>query len=442
MADCSTKMAESLADVVKQIVLEVAKGKAPRTLGELEIAIREATQAVRQAWLEMWLAELGEKRSDPEVPCPCGEQASYVRMRDGVVLTIFGRVSIKRAYYLCPHCHKGQYPLDAELDFEAGQMSPQLMSLAGLVGAELPFQRASRLIESLCGNTLSENSVREATERMGQEVAGQEAEWEAESQDVVALRRHDHHPEDEKPDRLYGSIDGVSVPVGNEWRELKIGSWYREGPRTEEETPPAKDISYYCDITTADEFGSLLWATGYQRWADQARELIFVADGAAWIWRLVSTYFPQAVQIVDWYHAVEYIAPIGNAAFGENSAQSREWRDQVIDDLWEGRFDRVLEALNEWADHPQAGQAAYKATTYYTNNRHRMRYADFRAKGYRIGSGTAESACKQIGAQRLKVAGARWSEQGARDTAKARATLLSGHWNSISSRLGAYPLAA
>jgi hypothetical protein len=435
-------MAELLADFAKQMVMNVVKGKGPRTMGELECVIREETQAMMQAWLEMWLAELGEKRRGPEVPCPCGEQARYVRMRDGVILSIFGRVSIRRAYYVCPHCHKGQYPLDSELGFEAGQMSPQLMSLAGLVGAELPFQRATKLMQSLCGITLSENSVREATERMGREVAGQEAEWEAESQDVAALRRHDRHPEDDKPDRLYGSIDGVLVPVGKDWRELKIGSWYREGPRTEEETPPARDISYYCDITTADEFGPLFWATGYQRLADQARELIFVADGAVWIWHLVSTYYPQAVQIVDWYHAVEYIAPIGNAAYGENSTQSKEWQEQVTDDLWEGRFDRVLEAFKEWVDHPQAGQATCRAITYYTNNRHRMRYPEFRAKGYRIGSGTAESACKQIGAQRLKVAGARWSEQGARDTAKARAALLSGHWNSISSRLGAYPLAA
>jgi hypothetical protein len=71
-----------------------------------------------------------------------------------------------------------------------------------------------------------------------------------------------------------------------------------------------------------------------------------------------------------------------------------------------------------------------------------MRYPDFRAQGYRIGSGTVESACKQIGTQRLKVAGARWSEEGARKTAKARAALLSGHWNQISARLGAVPLAA
>ncbi len=319
--------------------------------------------------------------------------------------------------------------------------------MAGWVGAELPFQRGSKLLEALCGITLSENTIREATQRIGAEVGEQEAEWKAESQDVASLRKRDSLPQHEKPARLYGSLDGVLVPEEEVWRELKIGSWYREArardsTSSDQDTPPATEITYYCDITEAEEFGQLLWATGYQRWADQAHELVFVADAAVWIWNLVSDYYPHAVQIVDWYHAVEYITPIANAAFGENTAENKAWRDQVSSDLWEGHFDQVLDAFQAWHDHPQAGPVAQRAFTYYTNNRDRMRYPYFRANGYRIGSGTVESACKQIGTQRLKVAGARWSEQGARKTAKARAALLSGQWDRITARFGAVPLSA
>lgn len=197
------------------------------------------------------------------------------------------------------------------------------------------------------------------------------------------------------------------------------------------ERPPATDITHYCDIRTAQEFGQLLWATGVQRLAEHAKELIFVAEGATWIWNLVAEHFPQAVQIVDWYHAVEYIAPIAQALWGQESAQGKAWQEQVKNDLWKGRFDQVLSTFQTWQDHPQAGGAARKAITYYTNNRQRMRYPYFRQQGYRIGSGTVESSCKQIGTQRLKVAGARWQLDGARKTAKARAALLSGQWNSI-----------
>jgi len=145
---------------------------------------------------------------------------------------------------------------------------------------------------------------------------------------------------------------------------------------------------------------------------------------------------------VDWYHAVEYIAPVAKAALGEGTPESQAWQDRVRTDLWEGHFERVLSSFEQLLDHPKAGEAARKARNYYINNRKRMRYAEFRSKGFRIGSGTVESGCKQIGTQRLKVAGARWGLQGARKTAKARAALLSNQWGSITARLGCLALAA
>ena len=447
MKDCSTKVAESLSQMVREQVHEIVGQGTPSSISEMEVAVQQAVQRLAARWVEVWLGEMGGALASPEIPCACGGEASYTRLREGVLITIFGRISFRRRYYLCAQCHQGQYPLDTELGYKPGEITPQLASMAGWVGAELPFQRGSKLLEALCGITLSENTIREATQRIGAEVGEQEAEWKAESQDVASLRKRDSLPQHEKPARLYGSLDGVLVPEGEAWRELKIGSWYREArardsTSSDQDTPPATEITYYCDITEAEEFGQLLWATGYQRWADQAHELVFVADAAVWIWNLVSDYYPHAVQIVDWYHAVEYITPIANAAFGENTAENKAWRDQVSSDLWEGHFDQVLDAFQAWHDHPQAGPVAQRAFTYYTNNRDRMRYPYFRANGYRIGSGTVESACKQIGTQRLKVAGARWSEQGARKTAKARAALLSGQWDRITARFGAVPLSA
>lgn len=94
----------------------------------------------------------------------------------------------------------------------------------------------------------------------------------------------------------------------------------------------------------------------------------------------------------------------------------------------------VIRAFKAYTEHPHAGQAARKAVTYFTNNRHRMRYPEYRAKGYQIGSGTIESGCKRIATQRLKVAGAIWNLDNAIKTAKARAALLSGQWEAITAR--------
>ena len=85
----------------------------------------------------------------------------------------------------------------------------------------------------------------------------------------------------------------------------------------------ASEISYACDIREAEWFGELFWATGWRRRADLYEEVVFICDGAAWIWRLVEKYFPKAIQIVDWYHASEYLSPVADAAFGQGSFRPR-----------------------------------------------------------------------------------------------------------------------
>jgi len=114
----------------------------------------------------------------------------------------------------------------------------------------------------------------------------------------------------------------------------------------------------------------------------------------------------------------------------------------VRTDLWEGNIDQVIAACQAFQNHTRAGEAACRAVTYYSNNAKRMDYARFRAAGYQIGSGTIESGCKQIATQRLKRSGARWTLDGARMTAKARAAWLSGHWDRLSSQRAALPLAS
>jgi transposase len=139
-----------------------------------------------------------------------------------------------------------------------------------------------------------------------------------------------------------------------------------------------------------------VWATGVQRGADLADEIIFLGDGAAWIWNLVERNFPHAFQIVDWYHAVEYLTPIAAAVYGVESPAGKDWLEAATTNLWEGQVDQAILACQAFERHAQAAEAARKAITYYSNNARRMDYARFRAAGYQLGSGTIESGCKQI----------------------------------------------
>ena len=416
----------------------------PRSLSEIERRIREMLLKVGQLLLTSWLAIQNSKYPEKEIECTCcGAEAAYQYQRPGTLLTILGQVSYKRAYYVCPYCRQGQYPLDMRLGLRPGKLSAELESLSGMTGTQMPFEQSSQLFEALTLVSLSDHSIAKATQAMGYEMQVQEAEWQAQSQRADWLQEQERTAE--RPKRLYGAMDAAKVHIRGQkeaekdpWRDLKVGAWFTttaKPPQNPDEDwkIEAQEMNYYCDILPSQQFGELLWATGCQHQAQLAEELIFLGDGAEWIWNQVSLYYPQAVQIVDWFHATEYIAPIAKAAFAIED-QRQDWISQVRSALWEGELAAVIRACQRFSKHPKAGEPARSAVTYFSNNQHRMDYPAYRAKGYQIGSGTIESACKQIVSQRLKVAGAIWDLDNAVKTAKARAAWLSDQWPSLVAR--------
>lgn len=416
----------------------------PRSLSEIERSIREMLLKIGQFLLTSWLALQNNKYPEKEIECIyCGAEAEYQYQRPGTLLTILGQVSYKRAYYVCPYCRQGHYPLDKRLGLRPGQISAELESLSGMTGTQMPFEQSSQLFEALTLVSLSDQSIAKATQAMGYEMQVQEAEWQEQSQNEDWLQEQERIAV--RPKRLYGAMDAAKVHIRGEkeaekdpWKDLKVGAWFTttaKPPQSPDEDwkIEAQKMSYYCDILPSQQFGELLWATGCQHQAQLAEELIFLGDGAEWIWNQVSLYYPHAVQIVDWFHATEYIAPIAKAAFSDED-QRQDWISQVRSDLWEGELDAVIRACQRFSEHPKASEPARSAVTYFTNNQHRMNYPAYRAKGYQIGSGTIESACKQIVTQRLKVAGAIWELDNAVKTAKARAAWLSDQWPALVAR--------
>ena len=443
----STELIDLVAALFKQAIVETVAQHPDSKMADLEQGLRQLLKQAGSQALGQGLTALEKQYPEAQVACPCGQLADYQFRRTAKTFTVFGWVAYRRAYYLCPDCHQGQYPLDQRFGLQPGQVSAGLAPLLALAGVETAFEEGCHLVERFLLLEVSDNTLRKETRTFGQLQAQTKQAWHDQSQDPGYLQER-QRTLPEHPKRLYGSLNGSHVPIGDEWRELKVGSWY-EAEQVRSASDPgvgqldelhAKKISYYCDIAEAQRFEELLWATGVQRGADLAEEIVFVADGAAWIWNLVERNFPHAVQIVDWYHAVEYLTPIAEAAYGTNSPQGKDWLEGVHTDLWEGRVDQVMAACQAFGKHARAGEAARKALTYYTNNAKRMDYARFRAAGYQIGSGTIESGCKQIGTQRLKRSGARWTLQGARTTAKARAAWLSGQWDQLVAKRAALPL--
>jgi hypothetical protein len=423
--------------------------------------MREGLRQIGVQALGLFLSSM-QTTPASEIACTCGGILKYQRMRPATVISVFGRVTYERAYYAGCNCKEGKAPLDEQFGLEPGAVTAGLAALLALAGIEFSYDESPKWLQAYLLFDVSENTVRSETEQMGALQEKQEEALIQGSQDEVQLQERQRNP-GQVTTRLYGSIDAAKVRIeprpkkGEEkgahedWRDMKVLCWYevegvppsqhstrqREKVARDQPALRAKNLRYFCDITEADDFGNLLWATGWDAKADLSPELVFLGDGAVWIWNLVAKYYAHAIQIVDWYHAEEHLEGVASAVFPEGSQRSN-WLEEVKQSLWDGQVEEVISACDVFAS---SCELARKAVHYFYTNAERMRYDRFRAAGYMIGSGTVESGCKQIVTHRLKLPGAQWTVPGAVKTAKARAAWLSGHWQTLCAQRSVLPLA-
>src|SRR3989304_3554686 len=137
---------------------------------------------------------------------------------------------------------------------------------------------------------------------------------------------------------------------------------------------------------------------------------------------MADEYFPDAVQIVDLFHAKQHLSDVGKAIYGPTSALARQWGRQHHDEIDEGRLDTLLQALRTYA---AAHDEARKCVDYVERNRDRMRYPEFRAHGLCTSTGVVEAGCKVAIGTRLKRAGMHWTARGANAIIALRCAKLS-----------------
>lgn len=452
---------QTAAMFITAIQAEEKAGQDVPKIAQIETGFREVLRQIGAQALGMFLNAM---QSTPlnEIDCGCGGKLQYQRMRSATIISVFGKVRYERAYYADCQCHTGKAPLDEQFGLEPGAVTAGLAALLALAGIEFSYEKSPEWLQAYLLFDMAENTVRSETEQMGALQEEREKALIQQSQEEAYLQARQRKP-GQVPARLYGSLDAAKVRIEprlkkgetpeehEDWRDMKVLAWFetevvppaqrsvrqRKKVVREQVALRAKNLRYFCDITEADNFGKLLWATGCNLNADLSPELIFLGDGAVWIWNLVSKYYANAIQIVDWYHAEEHLEGVAIAAFVE-LPERFHWLEGVTQALWDGQVEQVISACEALAP---SCLDAQKAVHYFYTHAERMRYDRFRAAGYMIGSGTVESACKQIISHRLKLPGAQWTVTGAVQTAKARAAWLSGQWQSLCDQRSALPLA-
>lgn len=414
---------ELVARTVAQMYEAVLGGEI--TPAQAEEQLLELVRELGREVLSVGLSERYGRHQGTHRPCDCGANQRFMGYRTRTMMTLLGPLRYERAYYRCSACKTGHHIGDDAIGLDEHSCSLPAQEAISLVGCELPFEGARNLLTRLTGLDVSNSHVRRVAEEHG---ARLEQEALAERQALFAGELK-LLPEG-APNRLYVVLDGLKMLFVDDWHETKIGSVY--------ETKAGKDgidepvaVTHVCGAWEGPEqFGERLYQEAARRGVERAGELVVIADGAPWIWNLVAEHFPGAVQILDFFHAAERLYEVGRAVYGEGTAQAREWAEANKERLWQGRVDGVLRSLRAVRPPPGDGREAVRlARGYFAANRRRMDYPSYRARGYHVGSGVVEAACKTVAAARCKRSGMRWTKDGAQSVLSLRCQLLNARWD-------------
>jgi hypothetical protein len=310
----------------------------PHTLQEIEAHVVRLVHELGTALLS-GMCQLVAPSPAPDIPCPCGAQARYLRFRPATVTTVLGPIPYTRASYQCPTCRPGATPRDAQLQVCAGGRSAGLHDLLAFLGATPDsVAQAPTILERLGLVQVCPNRVRAATEELGQVLL-------AHDQQVIQTAQQTDTPPATMtpvPARRSISMDGVVAHTHEAgWKEITSGCVYTTRTRVPRQRPEHPEIRaeaqrYVAALTDATTFGWHLWADACHRGLDTADEVVVLGDGAHWIWNVAEAHFPQATQILDWYHASQYVWNAATAIYGEGGDLRAAWAHTHLDALWEG----------------------------------------------------------------------------------------------------------
>lgn len=357
------------------------------------------------------------------------------------MLTAVGPIEVWRPYYLCPHCHHGQFPADVELDIENTELSPGVRRMQAHVGQDKAFAQGRKQLQLLAGLEVTTKAVERTAEAIGEDIARRE---QAEIQRAMQL---DLPMIIGKPvPVLYVQVDGTGIPVVKKetvdrqgklegqpahTREAKLGcaftqtSWDQEGYAIRD----PGSTTYVGAIETAEEFGKRIYLEAWKRGWSQAEKKVFMGDGSEWIWNIAQQHFPGAIQIVDLFHARQHLWELARKLHPNQDAEQRRWMMIHQDLLDEGKIEALVSALRAiHSGNPELVEKVRIEAGYFENNTERMRYPIFRGQHLFVGTGVIEAGCKTLIGSRCKQSGMFWTVRAANAILALRCCQFNGRF--------------
>ena len=371
--------------------------------------------------------------------CPhCQESARFVEYRPKTVQSMVGDFPLDRAYYHCRSCGKGVLPWDETLGLTAQALTPgarELVCVAGLVDSF--GEAADVVLRKLAGLRVSESTVQRTSEAVGRDVGERLAAGET----FGAGTPWSWHKDAEGKTCAYVSLDltglGMQGPDGGavEGRMAAVGMIYNPVPEDPArwDRPrcrvPQFQARYVAGLNGQASLAEPLRKQGAQVGMDQAQRWIALSDAGAGVEDLLRVNFGRVEAVIlDFYHASEHLGDLARASYPGDDPARKDWLDRWCHRLKQEGGQAVVEGLRSLP--PDGRESVRKVhgevVGYFENQVHRMDYPTYQAKGWAIGSGPIESACKTVIGKRMKNGGMRWGEDGADEMCHLRALFASG----------------
>lgn len=434
-------------------------------------ASRRIVRPVLEAKLQARLDRLDRESRGTTSCCVCGGVCQSRGRPQRGWESLVGELRLKRRYPYCDDCETGRFPAQEALGLTDSRFTPCLEELCTMIATTVPYGMAARIISKLCGVQVSIKGMEQMVERRGDVVLALDdaqarpcTPYDEKGLPVEQQRPPDTVAECVAPDVAYLELDGV-IPITREelgdddltdkdkecqakakeekvrggkgrrfrivGREVKNAVLYdgKDCVLESAERGSILDKTYVSYLGSWVPFALLLWTVMVRLRFDQSRLLVVLSDGAGWI-RSLAEWLPIPVfLILDLYHVKHRIWEVAYAVWGEGSQSARKWASVQCERIEAGQVDDVLQSLRFLEpERDTAQEKLEQLITYLHNNRDRMDYPDYRARGLRTSTAAVESANYHVTGGRLKQQGMRWSADGAARMAALRADLFNGCW--------------
>ncbi len=454
----NTSIAESIQSQVKKLVELVSDetSSQAQTAYEVESQLWQSLLAMGQQLMQLFFNKHEEAEERQKVYELAGVRYPYQGQRKRQYVSLFGEVTVERAYYW-KKGEEGQFPLDEILSLPERSFSDFVQERVGELTVMMTYEEATQLFSKWFGWDLHK--------RPTQQINADHAEMVATYYETCSI------PETPTQDTiLVVSADGKGIPMTRQDSpppEARRGRGQKKTAKKEATVtalytiePYKRDVDDIVRALVPDEtlapsslpprpkpshkqlFGTLDGQqTAFEQLAqqvdkrdrDEIQHYVALTDGNHGLKKRVQEDLPHFTLIVDIIHVTEYLWDAANTLLGETHPMREVWMQDALRCVLDDDLDHLLKHLHyhmpALAKHKQT--TLQKVIRYLNNNREYLHYHDYLAQGYPIGTGVIEGACRHLVKDRFERSGMRWSRHGAQVMLDLRAVYLNGDWDAF-----------